>query len=442
MKKILKILIIYLNWEKGSYGEGILDFVMKHKLFQKTKTQIEIVRRWEQSEKFFAPGVLIRIKNGKGDLYTAFSDISRKETFYNLMFQNKTLFQLQGEEYFCPTCEKIVRTGYNLEQTEVFSMKRINQSGLTFDEVLEELQPLLGLLLDGHYCIWDTKLYPTDGNGNLFWDFPNDEKVKDGSCPYYRGDGEYGGCYPHFTIATQSSRKMNPERVEYYRKHSDCRAIAYYIDGNLTALLDGHHKAMAAALDHRKCNAVVISPCYLGHEFIETQRKMFLYVNDTRFDLDEIAEREAGEIEKTAQHPKKSAYGVLAGAEEKISFQMDTKALAQFYPTVADCAAIDCFEPITDSLIDDFLMKKKRYEVDDMCTFLEALGGLKHKRRFEVLDFTLHTDWYMQKEILLGAIDQLAKLPRTEALEDYLVKYMTEIEDEFPSVGEAILDIL
>ena len=136
MKKILKTQILYLNWEKGSYGEGILDFVMKHKLFQKTKTQIEIVRRWEQSEKFFAPGVLIRIKNGKGDLYTAFSDISRKETFYNLMFQNKTLFQLQGEEYFCPTCEKIVRTGYNLEQTEAFSIKKINQSGFTFDEVL------------------------------------------------------------------------------------------------------------------------------------------------------------------------------------------------------------------------------------------------------------------------------------------------------------------
>lgn len=43
---------------------------------------------------------------------------------------------------------------------------------------------------------------------------------------------------------------------------------------------------------------------------------------------------------------------------------------------------------------------------------------------------------------MLSAIDQLAKLPRTEALEDYLVKYMTEIENEFPSVGEAILDIL
>ena len=59
-----------------------------------------------------------------------------------------------------------------------------------------------------------------------------------------------------------------------------------------------------------------------------------------------------------------------------------------------------------------------------------------------MFDLTLHTDSYRQKEILLSAIDQLAKLPRTEALEDYLVKYMTEIENEFPSVGEAILDIL
>ncbi len=66
----------------------------------------------------------------------------------------------------------------------------------------------------------------------------------------------------YFTVATQSVRKFSQGRIAYYRQNPGCRAVAFFEDGYMTALLDGHHKAMAAAIDHKMINALVIMPCY------------------------------------------------------------------------------------------------------------------------------------------------------------------------------------
>lgn len=47
-------------------------------------------------------------------------------TYCTLMLGDFPLFQLQGDEYFCPTCEKIIRSSYGLEQTEEFREERMN----------------------------------------------------------------------------------------------------------------------------------------------------------------------------------------------------------------------------------------------------------------------------------------------------------------------------
>ena len=199
--------------------------------FSKSKMpQIRVLEQWEPSEDRFAPGFLIQVKNGTGDLYTEFLWEGSPKSYETLMFKGIPLFQLQGDENFCPTCEKIVKSAYRLEQTEEFHVEALNRNDVGAEEVLTELEPLLGLLEEGFYCIWDTQLYPTDGNGYLFWDYPNDDSVKKGSCIVYCGVGEWGSCIPHFTIATQSRKKWNPERTEYYRQHPGCRAVAYYME--------------------------------------------------------------------------------------------------------------------------------------------------------------------------------------------------------------------
>lgn len=64
------------------------------------------------------------------------------------------------------------------------------------------------------------------------------------------------------------------KRINYYRTKPDCRAIAYYMDGNITALIDGHHKAIAAAMEHKQCCALVISKCFYGYQKTAEWREM------------------------------------------------------------------------------------------------------------------------------------------------------------------------
>lgn len=413
---------------------------------KKQKTpQIEIKYRWEASEEYFAPGVLIYVKNGRGELYTVYTDETKEKVYYDLILKDQLLFQLQGSEYFCPTCEKIVRTAYQLEQTNEFHMKKINREDASFKDIIDELQPLLGLLDSGYYCLWDTEIYPTDGNGNLFWDIPNDDVVKKGSCVYYRGDGEWGTCWPHFTVATQPRRNLSEERLEYYREHVDCRAVAFYIDGNLTALIDGHHKALAAAMEHRMVKTVVISPCYqVCMRMEDGSQKTVLRANDVDFVCKEmkLPEEEMMGMKRLERTEYPTHLGYIQTKKDKFQFDIDTKMLAGYYPSVEECAAMDDFGIITDELINQFLSRKKVYDEQEMCTFLEALGGQRHQRLFEIVDYTLHQLEYQQTEIMLMAIKQLKKIPRTEQLESYLIEYMTEIEDEYTVVGKYILEYL
>ena len=95
---------------------------------------IRRITQWEgkTGDIFYTRGALVQVKNGKGLLYENYSEEPGKATYDTLMFGDRLLFQLQGDEYFCPTCEKIVRSGYQLEQTEEFHEERMNGENVPF----------------------------------------------------------------------------------------------------------------------------------------------------------------------------------------------------------------------------------------------------------------------------------------------------------------------
>ena len=427
--------------------------------------KIHILHKWEKSGDLFAPGVLLYIENGKGLLHEEYYDDYAKESFLSLMFGEMPLFQFQGSEYFCPTCEKIVKSGYNLEKTEVFSCDVINEDGAAFGDVVEQMKPLLGLLEEGFYCLWDTKLYPTDGNGNLFWDYPNEDKELPGSCACYLGDYHYAKMTPRFTIATQPKRLYNPERAKYYRDKKGSRAIAYYMDGNLTALIDGHHKAMAAAMEHREVSAVVISRChYSKRKKSDGTFEKQLSVNDISFsekniNIDSI-EYDVIYDRLWNKYIRSERYIPITNTDDT-AFPFDTKALASQYPTVFETGCIDYFDQIDDELIDGLIYGKstdgKIASKPDRMSYLtelqfliEALAGIRHKRFFEVVDHILHTEADVDTLLMcikligrkLDMGDTMGSGMDIDGIKDYLITYMAEIEDEFPAVGKEIFMIL
>ena len=412
--------------------------------------QIDIITQWEKQEgEFYAPGVLVRVQKGKALLTEKFSGEPAENTYNTLMFRNTPLILFQGAEYYCPTCEKIVRSGYQLEQTEEFHKEQLNRENNTFLEALEGIKPLLGLLRDNYYVVLDTELYPTDGNGHVFWNVPDNAEQLPGSCQVYMGDGKWGQLRPHFTVATQSINKLCESRVEYYRKHQNCRAVAYYMDGYMTALIDGHHKAMSAALEHKMVKALVIMPC---HTMSIRQKngtfQRYLWAGDFKFSAEAYGLEEVPSFigEKLSPEEVTHIRGMISKIEGEFLYNNDE--LVSCYPSVEDVAYIDEAGDITEEYLEQILSERHICNMEEIDVLMRALGGLRHERLFELADFFLnqctYTDFvrYYNREMLLTIVEQIMKLPKTEQIEEYLIEVMVKYEEDYPTVKSKILDYL
>ena len=85
-------------------------------------------------------------------------------------------------------------------------------------------------------------------------------------------------CFPAYLYPTQSNKYLNITRSREYcdiiDKDNAPRAIAYYHYGFMCALLDGHHKAYAAAMKGVRLHSLIIIPCQnvLTKNYGDTER--------------------------------------------------------------------------------------------------------------------------------------------------------------------------
>lgn len=416
---------------------------------------IKIVKEWKADESgesaFYAPGVLIQVKDGKGILREVFGE-SGKKTYLSLMFGDEPLFGFQGEEYFCPTCEKIMRSGYGLEQEFHLQMDKINQSRekIPLMQAVLDIFPLMGLLPSGFYAIVDTKLHPTDGNGHFFWDIPNntddDGQFYRGTCLYQFDDFKWGSLRPYFTVATQPKHKCNMQRVEYYRHQPGCRVVAYYMDGYMTALLDGHHKAFAAAMDNTDVNALVIIPGYL---YTDRQRNVTgCRAADLKFSIEDLGinQNDIDELKNSVMSEKISEKEVVRIQESMkrnnrlYDFPVPVKNIADNYPSVEEQAYIDRAGIITDALLNDILCKKVQYSEEEVIVLMKGLSGLKHPRFWEMGEFFCGQCQTGKAKYLI--LKKMMELPKNEEREQFFIDKMVELEQDYPDIKNLILDYL
>lgn len=223
--------------------------------------------------------VLFVVKNGKGTLTHRISDEDEKYEYVSqLMLNNKPI--LQGKYPVCPTCAGMLATGYGIENINSMELKKvrecINSEFSGIESAFDNIKPLLGLLDDGYYVLADTRLYPSNGQGEFFYSIPNELTRNEVTCcEYYDSDflcTTEG--YPAYIYPTQSSEIIQEERVEEYIKiiknsNNPPRGLAYYEQGFMCALLDGHHKACAASSLGEMLNCYTIIPpdqFYFGDE--------------------------------------------------------------------------------------------------------------------------------------------------------------------------------
>lgn len=203
--------------------------------------------------------ITFKVKNGKGLLKDNYFEYNNTQGFYTT-YKDKTLIKSQAlEYYFCPTCELLISAGHGEHFNTDGLLKKLNEDYIDINTYFANINPLLELLESGTYKISEESLIPTNGD-DFFWKLSNKKSPIISSCNIYaKGFFAYGSDIPKFIVPSQTPFKLNEERVKAYRVNHNKRALAYYMRGYLCTLLDGHHKACAAALESRELNTIVIS---------------------------------------------------------------------------------------------------------------------------------------------------------------------------------------
>lgn len=171
----------------------------------------------------------------------------------------------------CPTCASLLATGWGPEDCPELETVRetLNGGFIHLEDAVPALAPLLGLLEPGLYVIADGDAYPADGGGRFFWDVPDAWTEAPATVGVLLLDDDYewgyAGGAPVFLYPTQRRSRFDPDREAYYeerlgRDGPPPRAVALYIREGLNLLLDGHHKAAAAARLGRAVPCLTILP--------------------------------------------------------------------------------------------------------------------------------------------------------------------------------------
>lgn len=210
---------------------------------------------------------LVRVMQGKGVL----EHIYTKETDDYTILSSLQLCGrpiMQAKYPLCPTCSALLARGCGIEDVNCAALReirdRINAPYTGLNTAVLNISPILHLLTDGYYVVADAELYPTDGGSRFFMNVPDKLTNIEASCDCYYDHNFITGVdgFPAYIYPTQSNAALSPERAAYYMDIIDSpdapRAIAYYDSGFICALLDGHHKAYAAALKGCSLSALVI----------------------------------------------------------------------------------------------------------------------------------------------------------------------------------------
>lgn len=234
---------------------------------------VKILQEVDVSEyKWCNFAIMFRVQNGLGTITHKSGKEDKDYCYYShLLLNDKPILQ----EYIpvCPTCTGMLATGYGIENIDCPELKAVreclNSDYTDIRNSAEMLKPLLALLDDGYYLLADVPHCPTDSNNNFFWSVPNKMTYNPACCDEYYNSEFYNAVmsFPQYLYPTQSAEVCNQKRIDEYVEilkdnPNPPRALAYHEYGFISALLDGHHKATAAALLGQKINCLTIMNVY------------------------------------------------------------------------------------------------------------------------------------------------------------------------------------
>ncbi|MCR5167554.1 MAG: hypothetical protein K6C13_10135 [Oscillospiraceae bacterium] len=244
---------------------------------------------------------LIKVSSGRKALTEVYSEPTDDYTVKShLLLNGKPI--MQDEAPGCPTCCSLLARGCGIENTGCDELKiirdKINSEYTDLRTGIKNIEPILDLLDDGHYLVADALLYPTDGSDRFFANVKDELScIRAATDQYYNSEFiEVTKGFPAYLYPTQSNSALNSGRADFYLdkidKDNAPRAVAYYDCGFICALLDGHHKAYAAAKKGCLLPTLVIIP-FSGIGEDRRKQEKYAYFADITLPLHELAGFEA-----------------------------------------------------------------------------------------------------------------------------------------------------
>ena len=277
------------------------------------------------------------------------------------------LIQINSPEY--STFKRILSAGHGIGNANCRELndiqERINEPFISLEDSIETLEPLLELLDSGLYLLADALCYPTDGDGHFFWDVPDAPSVSPAMEPILLTDRVYPFIWgqPAFLYPTEDTDSYNEDRVRHYAEILEMpenapRALVYSFGQFLSFLLDGHHKACAAAILKKPLKCLVILP-FTRYGY---SSRLIRAVRDTlHFGFISIpASAIPSEYLPVEQHKVPASYSALSGTIDHRIWEDRFLKTACVFPSVyeyADMAAAGIPEGtlVTDELIQNCL---------------------------------------------------------------------------------------
>jgi hypothetical protein len=387
---------------------------------------------------------LVSVEEGRGALRQVMVDEADSGNDYmahmalTLHGQPLVLGRMPG----CSTCESLLAAGYGIESAAELSAvgERLN-NGMDGGIVaaVDTLAPILGLLEDGLYAVADVPHCPTDGSGRFFWDVPSEMTAYPATAMALSYDFHCTPGVPTFLYPSQMPGKYDEARVRHYmeqlRQGARFLAVAYHLCEFMSVLLDGHHKAAAAALLGERVHCLTIIPLtsvVFDPPYTPTRRVVQEF-NFAGIRVERIPAKWKKWVAKGFGSAKKAALAKGRPAEARIWEPAYAEA-AKWYPTAAQMgqsAGLKLSE-ITDEAVESRLSDPSGEGVDWLMAALSVLA-LSHDDRLKPLALRCAKPGNTA-ELRAEAFRVLASLTDDADAEQVFIDYLVEENDSYSAL--------
>ncbi|MCL2019556.1 MAG: hypothetical protein FWG70_07335 [Oscillospiraceae bacterium] len=148
----------------------------------------------------------------------------------------------------------------------------------------KSLNPVFELLSDGVYVCHEAKMIPGNGAGNFFWNGYTQRHIVSGTANYSRNMGKESNYTPCFLLPTMNPSEFSEAKVKTQRDKLSAGkrigGVALHMSGMFSALLDGHHSAVACLLSDFEFRCLLIEP--IRDMLYETPEQAMQYGREPR----------------------------------------------------------------------------------------------------------------------------------------------------------------